>query len=69
MVHVNLEVSQNKFNTLELKLNLVSGDPVLLHLFKLALQLRLSFHLFLSPANIDLFPIELFPIHLIYSLH
>lgn len=61
--------SKNKDSLLELKANLVSGDPVLLHLLKFTLQLRLSFHFFLSPANIDLFPIELLPIHLIYSLH
>lgn len=69
LFRVNLRTSYNRVSPLDLKLNLVSGDPVLLHLFKLALQLRLSFHLLLSPANIDLFSIELFPIHFIYSLH
>lgn len=64
----DLHKYNNEVSSLESKVNLVSGDPVLLHLLKFTLQLRLSFHFFLSPSNIDLFPVELFSIHLIYSL-
>lgn len=46
---------------------LVSGDPILLHLFKFALKFRLPFHFFLSSTNVNLFSIELLSIHLIHS--
>lgn len=52
----------------QLKMNLVSGDPILLHLFKFALKFRLPFHFFLSSTNVNLFSIELLSIHLIHSL-
>lgn len=48
--------------------DLVAGHAVLLHLLKLALELRLSLHLLLRAANVNGLPIHLFAVHLVHSL-
>jgi hypothetical protein len=47
---------------------LVAGHTVLLHLLKLAFQLRLALSLLLGSAHVDLSPVEILPVHLVYSL-
>lgn len=49
-------------------MNLVASHPVLLHLLKFALQLRLALHLLLGAANVDEPAIHLHPVHLVYGL-
>lgn len=48
--------------------NLVASHPVLLHLLKLALQLRLALHLLLGAADVDEPAVHLLSIHLVYCL-
>lgn len=54
--------------TASLATDLVASHAVLFHLLKLALELRLSLHFLLGAANVNGFPVHLFPVHLIHGL-
>lgn len=54
--------------TASLETNLVASHTVLFHLLEFALEFRLPLHFLLRTANVNWFPIHLFPVHLVHSL-